>query len=111
MAEKVGGADWATLVRRELLEPLGLDSTYVQAVDEPPTAPARAYLMIDGNRGLTPQARTDGTDVVPFTSVITAAGSAGAIASTTQDLARWARALYGGSTCSTRRRAARCSPS
>ena len=33
---------------------------------------------------------------MPFTSVVTAAGSAGAIASTTQDLARWARALYGG---------------
>ncbi len=96
VAEKAGGADWATLVRRELLDPLGLHSTFVQAVEKPRTAPARAYLMIAGNRGFTPQARTDGTDVVPFTSVITAAGSAGAIASTTQDLARWARALYGG---------------
>ena len=47
--------------------------------------------------GPVPQLRSDGTDVVPFTSVVTAAGSAGAIASTTGDLARWARALYGGS--------------
>ena len=66
----------------------------------PPAAPARAYRMIAGYRGSSAQARTDGTDVVPFTSVVTAAGSAGAIASTTQDLARWARALYGGTVLS-----------
>jgi D-alanyl-D-alanine carboxypeptidase len=97
VAAKVGGAPWEELVRRELIEPLGLDSTYVQAIDEPATPPALAYRIIAGFRGPTPQARTDGTDVVPFRSVVTAAGSAGAIASTTGDLARWARALYGGS--------------
>jgi len=96
VAEKVGGEAWETLVRRELIDPLGLDSTYVQAAEDPPSPPARAHLMIAGNRGPVPRVRTDGTDVVPFTSVITAAGSAGAMASTTQDLARWARALYGG---------------
>ena len=96
VAAKVGGAPWEELVRRELIEPLGLDSTYVQGVDQPPASPARAYRIIAGFRGPTPQARTDGTDVVPFTSVATAAGSAGAIASTSGDLARWARTLYGG---------------
>jgi D-alanyl-D-alanine carboxypeptidase len=96
VAEKVGGASWDVLLRRELIDPLGLDSTYVQEAEDSAVAPARAYRMIAGNRGATPQARTDGTNVVPFTSVVTAAGSAGAIASTTQDLARWARALYGG---------------
>lgn len=96
VAGAVGGAPWEELVQRELIEPLGLDATYVQAVDEPLTAPALAYRIIDGFRGPTPQARTDGSAVVPFTSVTTAAGSAGAIASTTGDLARWARALYGG---------------
>jgi D-alanyl-D-alanine carboxypeptidase len=97
IAEKAGGASWDELVHRDLIDPLGLTSTYVQGVEEPSIAPARAYRMIDGDRGPVPRARTDGTDVVPFTSVVTAAGSAGAIASTTQDLARWARALYGGS--------------
>ncbi len=96
VAAKAGGAPWEVLVRRELLEPLGLDATFVQAAEAPPSPPARAYQMIAGDRGLTPAARTDGSDIVPFTSVITAAGSAGAIASTSQDLARWARALYGG---------------
>jgi D-alanyl-D-alanine carboxypeptidase len=97
VAAQVGGASWEELVRRELIEPLGLGSTYVQGVEEPPVPPARAYRIIAGFRGPTPQARSDGTDVVPFTSVVTAAGSAGAIASTSADLARWARALYGGS--------------
>ncbi|MFH1475725.1 MAG: serine hydrolase domain-containing protein [Chloroflexota bacterium] len=96
VAATVGGASWEELVRRELIEPLGLDSTYVQGAEEPPVRPARAYRIIAGARGPTPQARTDGTDVVPFTSVTTAAGSAGAIASTSTDLARWTRALYGG---------------
>lgn len=98
VAAEVGGAPWEELVRRELIEPLGLASTYVQAIDEPFTAPALAYRIIAGFRGPTPQARTDGSTVVPFRSVVTAAGSAGAIASTSEDLARWARALYGGST-------------
>ena len=34
--------------------------------------------------------------MAPFTSVVTAAGAAGSIASTPSDLVRWARALYGG---------------
>ena len=33
VAAEVGGAPWEELVRRELVEPLGLDSTYVQAVE------------------------------------------------------------------------------
>jgi D-alanyl-D-alanine carboxypeptidase len=98
VAAKVGGAPWEELVRRELIEPLGLDSTYVQAVEEPPAPPALAYRIIDGFRGPTPEVRTDGSTVVPFRSVATAAGSAGALASTTGDLARWARALFGGTT-------------
>jgi len=97
VAAQVGGAPWEELVRRELFEPLGLSSTYVQAIEEPLTAPAVAYRIIDGFSGPTPQARTDGSTVVPFRSVVTAAGPAGAIASTSEDLARWARALYGGS--------------
>jgi D-alanyl-D-alanine carboxypeptidase len=96
VAAAVGGAPWEELVRRELIEPLGLDATYVQGFELPPAAPALAYQIIDGFYGPTPQARTDGSTVVPFRSVATAAGSAGAIASTTGDLARWARALYGG---------------
>lgn len=96
VAGRVGGAPWQDLVRREFLDPLGLAATYVQGVDEPPAEPARGHRLVAGDDGARPVVWTDGTDIVPFTSVVTAAGSAGAMASTSSDLARWARALYGG---------------
>ena len=46
---------------------------------------ARPVLLTDTSR-----------TIVPFTSVVTAAGSAGDVAATSGDLAAWARALYGG---------------
>jgi D-alanyl-D-alanine carboxypeptidase len=97
VAEKASGRSWATLVRTELLDPLGLEDTYVQVAEEPPgRAAAHGYRFFSGaivGRG---RDQGDRTGVVPFTSVVTAAWSAGAIASTTPDLARWARALYTG---------------
>ena len=97
VAEKAGGKPWATLVRQELLDPLGLEQTYIQFVEEPPgRAPAHGYRYFSYATTGRPRDQGDGTPVVPFTSVVTAAGSAGSIASTTGDLARWARALYTG---------------
>ena len=46
---------------------------------------------------------------MPFTSVVTAAGGAGGFASTASDLARWARALYGGEVLLPSYLVARCS--
>jgi CubicO group peptidase (beta-lactamase class C family) len=43
-----------------------------------------------------PKDLSDGSTIAPFTAVASAAFSAGAIASTTGDLARWAKVLYGG---------------
>ena len=78
------------------LTPLGLAHTHYQAVDPPAGPLARAYRFDGPGLRLKPIPLTDGTDVVPFTSVVTAAGSAGSIASTPTDLVKWARALYGG---------------
>ena len=39
---------------------------------------------------------SDGSKVMPFTSVVTAAPGAGSMAASSADVARWARALYGG---------------
>jgi D-alanyl-D-alanine carboxypeptidase len=97
VAEKAGGKPWATQVHTELLDPLGLTGTYIQASEKPPgRAAAHGYRYFSGavvGRG---RDQGDRTGVVPFTSVVTAAWSAGAIAATTPDLARWARALYTG---------------
>lgn len=96
LAETVGRAPLATQLHARFLAPLGLDHTHYQGVDEPLGPLARAYRF--NGPGLDEPAipLTDGTDVVPFTSVVTAAGSAGSIASTAEDLVSWARALYGG---------------
>jgi D-alanyl-D-alanine carboxypeptidase len=97
VAERAGGAPWAEQVRREFFVPLGLSSTYVQGVGAPAVPPAHANQMFVGFAGrILPRDLSDGSTLVPFTAVATAAFSAGSIASTSGDLARWARALYGG---------------
>jgi D-alanyl-D-alanine carboxypeptidase len=97
VAERAGVAPWAEQLRREFFVPLGLASTYVQGVGTPAVPPAHANRMFIGSGGkILPRDLSDGSTFVPFTAVATAAFSAGSIASTSGDLARWARALYGG---------------
>jgi D-alanyl-D-alanine carboxypeptidase len=96
LAEAVGGAPVANQLRERFFTPLGLDHTWYQAV-EPPRGPlAHGYRFTGTNPKLPAIDLSDGTRVAPFTSVITASGAAGSIASTSTDLAQWARALYGG---------------
>lgn len=96
LAETIGGAPLAQQLHARFLSPLGLDHTYYQGVDDPLGPLARAYRFVGPGLDLPAIPLSDGTKVVPFTSVVTAAGSAGSIASTAEDLATWARALYGG---------------
>ena len=98
IAEKVGGAPFARLVRTRLLDPLGLSGAFIQGAEQPRGPLALGYYY----SSLSPSARPIGLadarrSVVPFTSVVTAAGTAGDVAATSADLAAWARALYGGS--------------
>jgi D-alanyl-D-alanine carboxypeptidase len=96
VAEAIGQASVAEQLRARFLAPLGLDHTHYQGVEDPLGPMARAYRFEGPDLDLEAIPLTDGTDVVPFTSVVTAAGSAGSIASTAEDLVTWARALYGG---------------
>jgi D-alanyl-D-alanine carboxypeptidase len=92
IAEQVTGTPWAQLVRERLLDPLDLDHAFVQGT-ESPRGP-----LAEGHRGTAGAHRVLGGNdpLSPFTSVVTAAGPAGAIAGTAEDAARWAAALYGG---------------
>ena len=84
-------------MRSAFFVPLGLTSTYVQGVGTSSLPPAHANQMFVGFAGrILPKDLSDGSTIAPFTAVTSAAFSAGSIASTTSDLARWARALYGG---------------
>jgi D-alanyl-D-alanine carboxypeptidase len=97
LAEAVGGAPLADQLRQRFFVPFGLDRTFYQAVERPRGPLAHGYRF----SGVDPRLRgvdvSDRTAVVPFTSVVTAAGGAGSIATTARDLVTWARALYGGS--------------
>jgi CubicO group peptidase (beta-lactamase class C family) len=96
IAEEVGGAPVADQLRSRFFGPLGLDATWYQAVETPRAPLATAYRLSTSTLAAKPVSLSDGSPISPFTSVVTAAAGAGSIASTAGDLARWARALYGG---------------
>lgn len=96
LAEAVGGTPLAEQLRQRFFDPLGLDHTFYQAVEHPRGPLAHGYRFSGPGPKLNGIDVSDGTAVVPFSSVVTAAGGAGSIATTASDLATWARALYGG---------------
>jgi len=96
LAEAVGRAPLADQLRRTFFVPLGLDDTWFQSAEAPRGPVAHGYRFTGKNPKLPAIDLSDGSPVVPFTSVITASGGAGSIATSASDLARWAAALYGG---------------
>jgi D-alanyl-D-alanine carboxypeptidase len=96
LAERVGRAPLGTQLRERFFEPYGLEHTTYQP-DEAPEGPvAHGYRLAGSGRHVEAEDLSDRSAIVPFTSVVTAAGGAGGIASTSSDLVRWARALYSG---------------
>jgi D-alanyl-D-alanine carboxypeptidase len=96
IAERITGQPYAELVRTRLLDPTGLGSTWVQTGETPRARLAHGYRFVGTQRTAPPIDLADGSGIAPFRSVVTAAGGAGSVASTSGDLARWGRALYGG---------------
>jgi D-alanyl-D-alanine carboxypeptidase len=100
LAERVGGAPLADQVRARFLEPLGLRHTWYQPTEEASTDIAHGYRFASSAKDAPAIDLSDGSRYMPFTSVVTAAAGAGAFASNSTDLARWARALYAGAVLS-----------
>jgi D-alanyl-D-alanine carboxypeptidase len=96
VSEAVGEAPLATQLRQDFLAPLGLGHTVYQWVEKPRGPIAHGYRFTGSNPRLKGIDVSDGSAVIPFTSVVTASAGAGSIATTASDLVRWARALYGG---------------
>jgi D-alanyl-D-alanine carboxypeptidase len=97
LVQRVTGRSLAVEVRDRLLTPLGLEQAWYQGVEKPRAPGAVAYRVITGSGGKTrfvPVAPA--SDVMPFRSVVTAAGGAGSMAATALDTARWMRAWAGG---------------
>ena len=96
VAEAADGRPLSEQLRSRFLDPLGLDHTYEQ-IDERPEGPiARGYRVTGSVSKPVYSDLSDGSKVMPFTSVVTAAPGAGSMAASSSDVARWARALYGG---------------
>ncbi len=86
-----------SLLQSRFFGPLGLSHTFLQGPSPPPAALPRATGYDASTDTSWPAlALGDGTRYVPFTSLATALGTAGALVTTADDLSRWAAALYGG---------------
>jgi D-alanyl-D-alanine carboxypeptidase len=97
LVEAVTGRPLAREVRSRLLDPLALDSAWYQGEEEPRADGTQAYRIVDLADGGVRVARVaPRSDVMPFRSVVTAAGGAGSVAMTAVDAARWMRAFAGG---------------
>jgi D-alanyl-D-alanine carboxypeptidase len=96
IAERLTGTDLATALRTRFLDPLDLDHTWIQAAETPPAPTSHGYRFTGPATSLEPIDLSDGSPLMPFTSVVTAAGGAGSMAGTSADAARWARLLYRG---------------
>jgi D-alanyl-D-alanine carboxypeptidase len=106
LAEAVGKAPLAEQVRTRFLDPLHLDHTWYQPEDGAPADVAHGYRFSSTAKAAPAIDLSDGTPLVPFTSVVTAAGGAGGFAANARDLAHWAQALYGGDVLAPQYRAA-----
>lgn len=96
IVERVTGRTTTALLRERFFDPLGLNRTFVQGVEPRAGTVATSYKLTGTVATRRTTSLADGTSISPFTSVVTAAGAAGDIAASSVDLARWARALYGG---------------
>jgi D-alanyl-D-alanine carboxypeptidase len=96
IVERITGTDLATALRTRFLGPLGLRHTYVQGLEGPAGPVSRGYRFRGADIAAPPIDLSDGSSIMPFTSVVTAAGGAGAMAGTAADAAHWARLVYGG---------------
>jgi CubicO group peptidase (beta-lactamase class C family) len=97
LVEAVTGRSLAAEIRDRLLDPLGLETAWYQAVERPRVEGTRAYrVVVTSSGGARAVAVAPAGPVMPFRSVVTAAGGAGSLAMTASDAARWMAALGGG---------------
>jgi D-alanyl-D-alanine carboxypeptidase len=94
LVERLTGEDLALQFRTRLFDPLGLSTAFMQGREAPRAPLARGYRFTGPSPTQAPIEISDGTAIVPFTSVVTASGGAGVIAASSVDVARWAWSLY-----------------
>jgi D-alanyl-D-alanine carboxypeptidase len=92
--ERATRSSVARLLRRELLDPLGLDDVVLQPQERPRGAVAHGY------GAFTPEERRDlragGARFIPYDSIASSAWAGGAIVAGAESVARWGDALLRG---------------
>ena len=96
LAESLTGETLSALVRARVFLPLDLTSAIYQGAEAASSPVARAYRFAVGPPGGAAIEWIDGSAIVPFTAVVTATAGAGSIAASSTDVARFARAMWGG---------------
>ena len=97
LVKAITGHPLAKEVRARLLDPLHLDHAWYQAVEDPRTDfLSTGYRLVPTATGARAVPVAPASDIMPFRSVVTAAGGAGSIAATAEDTARWMQAFAGG---------------
>lgn len=92
VAEAAGGAQLGEQLRTRFTHPLGLARTYFQGDGPPVAASAKGHLLKPAGM----KEISDSTGYRPTRSAATVAWAAGDGVATADDIATWARALYGG---------------
>jgi D-alanyl-D-alanine carboxypeptidase len=93
IVELVTGEPIANVLRTRFFDPLGMADTVFQPDMRTPRDAAHGYIWGGGSAWYD---QTGKSHVIPTMSTATIASTAGAIASSASDLARWVEALYGG---------------
>ncbi|HEY3334124.1 MAG TPA: serine hydrolase domain-containing protein [Candidatus Limnocylindrales bacterium] len=106
LVENVTGNPLSTEVRDRLLDPLQLNTAWYQVAEKPRAPGATGYRLTRTASGAVVTPVAGHSSVMPFRSVVSAAGGAGSIAGTATDAARWMQAYGSGSLLSPRTYAA-----
>jgi D-alanyl-D-alanine carboxypeptidase len=88
--ETVTGEPWSAEIRRRIIDPLELEHTTIAGAEPMPAELVSGYFDLDNDGD------TENVDAAHWPAQDTAEGPAGAIVSTAPDLARFAKALFGG---------------
>jgi D-alanyl-D-alanine carboxypeptidase len=91
--EAVTGSSLEVVYRQRVLEPLGMDDTWLSCAEEPRAEPARGYHAPDALGISVPGQTTEPVDVTDLREPYWAAGD---LLSTAEDLTRLARAVFTG---------------
>jgi D-alanyl-D-alanine carboxypeptidase len=96
LVANVTGHPLAAEVRSRLLDPLQLTTAWYQVAEKPRAKEATGYRLTRTAGGAVVKPVAGRSSVMPFRSVVSAAGGAGSIAGTATDAARWMQAYGSG---------------